>query len=481
MPALASVALMMVVCAAAPQSDPADVVSALEDAVAQAIARAEPSVVSIARERTEDGDTTLAIRGVRRPSQPPSMLREHDRFGDPLPLGEVIPDEAFSFDYGSGVVIGESGQILTAYHVVKGASKLFVKWRDGKAFEAEIIAADPRSDLAVIVPRPLPGTRVPSLKPLPLGDATKLRKGSFLIALGSPFNAGKNASPSASWGILANRARRIEQTAEEDQSMIRHLRHYPTLLQLDAKLNVGMSGGAVVNLKGELVGLTTDAASPAGFDAHAGYAIPMDAMTRRAIDLLIQGKEVEYGFLGVGLNREVANQIETVQPESPAGQGDLLKGDIIVEVGDQPINDGDTLILAVNSAPVGKDVKLKVLRDGKILEKHVLVSKLAIPGGVIATNRPRPWRGLRIDFVSALPLGAYSTHLLDLMAKGGVGIAEVVPGSPAEAAGLKAGEVITQVQHKRVRTPAEFREAVAELDGPVTVEVEGKSKTIKDD
>ena len=192
------------------------------------------------------------------------------------------------------------GEILTTFHVVKGASKLVVRAYGGKVFDAEIIAADPRSDLAVIVPRDDPRRRRrPSLKPITLGDGTKVRKGMFLVALGNPFNAGRDGKASASWGILANLARRIDSSQVEPT--VRQLRHYPTMLQLDAKLNLGMAGGAVINLKGEMVGLTTNAANVGGFDSQAGYALPIDTLTRRAIEALKQGREVEYGFLGVKL------------------------------------------------------------------------------------------------------------------------------------------------------------------------------------
>ena len=133
-----------------------------------------------------------------------------------------------------------------------------------------------------------------------MGDATKLRKGAFLIALGNPFNAARDGKPSASWGILSNIARKLDrQISTRYQPAAHSASRSPHALQLDAKLNLGMSGGAVINLKGELVGLTTMAASPAGFDAMAGYAMPMDRMGRRAVETLRQGKEIEYGLLGI--------------------------------------------------------------------------------------------------------------------------------------------------------------------------------------
>ncbi len=229
-----------------PALSPSDVVAALETAVADAIARAEFSVVAIARTKGENGDVTTAIRG-RNPAPVNTDPRTLSHQGNFAPgRGEYV-----SFDFGSGVVVGEHGEILTTLHVVKGAERIEVRAVDRQYFEAEIIAADPRSDLAVIVPRQIPGVAPPRLRPIALGDAHDLRRGTFLVALGNPFNAAHDGKPSASWGILSNVARRLEPSIEDSQMRKFQLRHYPTLLQLDAKLNLGMSGGAVINLRSE--------------------------------------------------------------------------------------------------------------------------------------------------------------------------------------------------------------------------------------
>src|SRR5262249_40398802 len=147
---------------------------------------------------------------------------------------------------------------------------------------------------------------------LRLGDADKLRQGNFLICLGNPYNAARDGKASASLGILSNLARRLDPPADQDINIRRFFKFQPTLMQLDSHLNLGMSGGAVINIKGEFVGLTTTGASPVGYDAAAGYAIPMDALGRRAVSELIQGKEVEYSFIGIGLD-QTPNMISDVQ------------------------------------------------------------------------------------------------------------------------------------------------------------------------
>jgi S1-C subfamily serine protease len=471
MPNLIPLLCALWACADPPSTPaaPAEVVSALETALGDAIAKAEPSVVAIARNKNEDGDETTAVRG-RNPSPPSSDPRVVAK--QPGPLG----GEVVAFDYGSGVVIGDAGEILTAFHVVKGAARLEVRAVDRQSFEAEVIAADPRSDLAVIVPREIPGVAAPKLRPLPIGDAGRLRRGAFLVALGNPFNAAaRDGQPSASWGILSNLSRRLEPTLDEFRERRVHLRHYPTLLQLDAKLNLGMSGGAVVNLKGELVGLTTSLASVAGFDAMAGYAIPMDILGRRIVEALKQGKEFEYGLLGIQLDPLGSNKVERAQPGTPADEGNVLVNDQILAVGEFPVRDADSLVLAINAMPAGTRVRLKIQRQDQTIERTVELAKFRVDGEVIATNRPAPWRGLHVDYSSLRAASAVG----DTLDRVGVLVTEVESESPADKAGLKKDQIIRTIEGQRVKTPRDFRRVVGHLDGPVTLGTDLGPVTIK--
>ena len=452
-----------------PPPSPIDIVAALETALGDAIARAEPSVVAIAREKDGKSEETAAVRGrMAAPVVPQEMPLG---FGNFRNFDDVDDHDYIASDYGSGVVIGDKGEILTSFHVVKGASRLLVRAPGLKEFDAEVLAADPRSDLAVIVPRDVPGLRRPPLRPITLGDGTKVRKGMFLLALGNPFNAGRDGKASASWGILANVARRVDTAQVEPQK--RQLRHYPTMLQLDAKLNLGMSGGAVVNLKGEMIGLTTNAANVGGFDSQAGYALPIDTLTRRAIEALKQGREVEYGFLGVQLPADNSNRIENVQHGTPADEGGLGPGDVVLSIGSLPVVDSDTLVLAVNAFNPGSPIKVRVRREGLEIEKTVVLSKFRVMGEVIATNRPTTWRGLRVDFVSTNPRVIYGPDVLKAMAQGGVLVTEVQPGSAADEAGIKVGQIIVGVDGQPIKTPADFAKAVENLKGTVNLTTEG--------
>ena len=476
MPMLMPLALVLLSWAdppSPPAVTPAQVVAALESALQDAIARAEPSVVAIGRDKSENDETT-AVRG--RDPLPPRGNIERRLMPNPFdPMGT----DSLTFDFGSGVVIGDQGEILTAFHVVKGAARLKVRAVGRQAFDAEIIAADPRSDLAVIVPKEAGGPP-PKLKPIALGDATTLRKGAFLVALGNPFNAARDGRASASWGILANVARRLEPSPEEQNRQEMHLRNYPTLLQLDAKLNLGMSGGAVINLKGELVGLTTAAANAAGFDAQAGYAIPVDTLGRRVIETLKQGKEYEYGMLGIRLDTQGwTNRVNSADPGSPAADGGVQINDLIAAVGDIAVTDADSLVVAINSVPAGEPVVLKIVREGKPIERTVTLAKLRVRTPVIATNRPSAWRGLRVDYVSTLTNTTFAPELMEAMARRGVVVSDVEGGSEAEKAGLKKDQIITRVDGKPVPNPREFARVVAGLKGPIRLDTDQGAVTLK--
>jgi S1-C subfamily serine protease len=450
--------------------DPVDVVSALETRVADAIARAQPSIVAITRIPNDSGETS-AIRG-RNPLPPGPPAEEVEPVFNGLRAEVVRPGfpnaaapeyPALPGDFGGGVVIGPEGQILTTFHLLKGAGRIRVR-APGAAFDAEILAADPRTDLAVIVPRP-GATLSKPLPPLVLGDASKLRQGSFLVALGNPFNSARDGRASAGLGILSNVARRLEPPRGENINIRQFFKFQATLMQLDTRLNLGMSGGAVINLKGELVGITTSEASPSGYDAAAGYAIPLDALGRRAVGELIQGKEVEYGFIGIGLGPE-PNTVDRVERDTPAWKANLATGDRIVAVGDKTLeNDESALQLALASVPVGEVVRLKVLHEGKLVERSLVMSKYPVLGGAIATNRPPAWRGLRIDFTSVLTRKLDTEETLRTMSRGGVGVVEVEPQSPAASGGLNLGQVILAVDDHDVATPAEFRAAVEKSEG----------------
>jgi serine protease Do len=223
-------------------------------------------------------------------------------------------------------------------------------------------------------------------------------------------------------------------------------------------------------MRGELIGLTTTAATIAGHEQPAGYAIPIDATTRRIIDTLKQGREVEYGMLGVGFGQlasEPANikgsRLTLVQvfAGGPAARAGLATGDIVTRVADQPVDDVDSVQLAVSNLPPSTKTKIDYVHGGQPATTSVTLAKLAVAGKKIASVRPAAWRGIRVDFATALEAAeltqAASSGAID--PEGCVLVAEVEEKSAAWNAGVRKGMFISQVGGKRVTTPAEFQAA----------------------
>ena len=415
------------------------VAAALENLLVDAIARSEKSVVAIARVDNDD-----AAQGQLKAIIP----------SDP----SYVPD-----GYGTGVIVGRDGLILTYYHVLGLKSRHFVTTCERKTYPAHIKAADPRSDLAVLE------IEASNLSPIPLGDAATVKKGQIVVALGNPYAIASDGQASASWGIVSNLGRKVGPRGD-DEAAARddHLYHHGSLIQTDAKLNLGTSGGALLNLKGEMIGLTTSLAATPGYEQAAGYAMPVDDMFRRVVDTLKEGREVEYGYLGVlPENVEGARgaRIEHVESGSPAERSGVKKDDVVTQINGQPIFDKDGLMLQVGRLPVEATVQLTVLRNGEKLPIRVELSKFPVRGTKVVTRQAPSWRGLRVDYASALPPRPFMQPDPD----GCVVVTEIEPGSPAADGQLQVGMYINRVDSVQVRTPREFRAAVANKTGDVSL------------
>ena len=265
--------------------------AAIENALVQSIASAEKSVVAVARVRKEQGGDSVRLE-----------LRP-DAFGRRLSIGSPPSPTDPSFvpnEYGTGVVVDRRGLILTACHVLGDENdNYYVTAADRRVYRAWIKAADPRSDLAVLS---IDGTDMASanLIPIRMGNAATLRKGQIVVTLGNPYAIARDGQSSAGWGIVSNLGRKAPPLPDEtDISGKTTLHHFGGLIQTDARLHLGTSGGPLLNLRGEMIGLCVSSAATAGYESSAGYAIPVDATFRRVLDALKQGREAEYGFLGI--------------------------------------------------------------------------------------------------------------------------------------------------------------------------------------
>jgi serine protease Do len=485
------------------QADDGGLASAriFESALVDAIATAEPSVVSIARLPRANRDGLTPARVELAP-----------------PGGQPTETSFVPTDFGSGVILGggegsDERYVLTAAHVVFGRrsygetpaperltdTAIFVRLKTRHVVAAELVAADQRSDLAVLrLPLAEAGIPVDHASPIAFSDGQPLAKGRLVIALGNPYAIARDGSSSASIGIVSNTSRRpwpprgmLSDPTEEDLT----IHHYGTLLHVDTRLNLGMSGGALVDLDGRLVGLTTAMAALEGYEKSAGYAVPIDRAAQRIIESLRQGYEVEYGFLGIqpgeadgaqmAQHRKLTNQataarVRRVAPRSPAEQGGLRPNDIVLSVDGVDVYSDIDLVREVGWLGPDAVARLSVLRpdENRVLEVECRLGKWPVYDeslSVATRERHSVWRGLHIDYSTArkryLPANPLSSY------PAGVVIIRVDPGSPAADAGLAEGQFIVQVGSQNVRSPAEFQQAVSSATGETTLHL-GDGRTI---
>jgi S1-C subfamily serine protease len=446
---------------------------ALQESVEQVIERAEPSIACILVSRSdayrEFGFPPSGIPGQlgRFDSGPHSgnpsaddPRRRQKQLALDLSLPDTVPEH-----YGSGVVIDASGLVLTNAHVVNRATKIFVRLPGARGSWADIHALDPRSDLAVLRLLDPP----PRLQAIKIGDSARLRKGTFVVALSNPFAAGfRDGSPSASLGIVSNLRRRAPGQLSDFERSRGNIHHFGSLLQTDVRLHLGCSGGALLNLQGELIGLTTAIAAISGAETPGGFAVPMDTGIRRIVESLRRGEEVEYGFLGVRLYPETDSHrgqgvsLHDVPMGGPAAKGGLSGGDVIVGVDGVPVRENDDLFLLVGTKLAGNRVQIDVTRGygGPHRTCEVKLAKFPVPGTPIASRRARPRLGLRVDYASVL-----GQHMRSIPE--GVVVRDVEPNSPAERAGLRPDTIIRKVNRDNVDSPAEFYAAMDQAVGPV--------------
>ncbi len=450
--------------AAGPEISGLQAAVALEDVLVKAIAQAEKSVVAIARvKRNESASDAIDSRpdpfGQFRFNVPPKP-------DDP----DFIPN-----DYATGVVVG-NGLVLTAQHVLQENSDYWITTAGHATYKARVMAADPRSDLAVLA------IDARDLIPIKFGDVTKLKKGQIVITLGNPYAIARDGQVSASWGIVANLARKdgpqLDRTTPSGLDKLKPALHQNgTLIQTDAKLNLGTSGGALVNLKGEMVGLTISLSAVLGYEQAAGFALPVDETFRRALELLKQGREVEYGFLGVSpallswderASGKHGVLIKDIVHGTPAQRSGLSANDVVMQVNEQPVHDPDQLMLSLGKLPPEAEVRLTVAHhNGVVSTVPVQLAKYCVRGEKIVTVRPPAWRGVRVDYVTASKEFRDWTYHGRVDLDGSVLVTEVEPNSPAWNEGLRPDMMISHVENKRVITPKDFHEAVADKEGPV--------------
>jgi serine protease Do len=451
----------------APSLDAATIARAVETAIRDAAEHAGPAVVNISVVREVDNPLGLDESDI--PPDIPEGLRE--RFRDYFERhreGQPFRSQG----NGSGCIISPDGFILTSEHVVRKAVQIEVTLATRKRYEARVVGADPRRDLAVI--------RIQA-KGLPVarfGDATRLRRGQFVLALGSPFGFGRDGQASVSFGVVSGTGRAIPGIGRELD------RYYGDLIQTDAAVNPGNSGGPLVDLDGEVVGVNAVISSRDGSSDGVGFAVPINLRTRTIIERLMKGEEVAYGFLGVemqevgeeeakrtGAETGVGAFVVRVLEGTPAEKAGLKHGDVILSVDAEAVRDPDDLVQAVQATPVGDKIRLGILRAGRKQTLLVETIRRPPPDELMASRASGAWwRGMRVE-----PLSKELREGTNLKPdQPGVFVREVRDASPAAEAGLAPGMVLDQVGDQKIASVREFLAATRDKKGPCFVHVVGQ-------
>ncbi|WP_290611779.1 Do family serine endopeptidase [Arsukibacterium sp. UBA3155] len=352
--------------------------------------------------------------------------------------GNQRQEQPFS-GLGSGVIIdAEKGYIVTNNHVVQDADKIQIKLKDGRSFTANKLGADPQSDIALLQ------IEAKNLVQIPLADSDKLRVGDYAIAIGNPFGLEQTVTS----GIVSSLGRSgLNMDGFED------------FIQTDAAINRGNSGGALVNLRGELIGINTAILGPNGGNVGIGFSIPSNMM-KNLVDQIIEFGQIRRGSLGVrgndvnselteALNLNVSKGafVNEVLPDTAAAKAGLKAGDVIVSMNGNRIQSFNELRAKIATLGANRKAELGILRDGK--ERSVTVTLQELASGQLAANQLHP-----------MLQGAILNN-----GERGVEITELANGSVAEQIGLRQGDIITGVNRQRVSNLADLRQILEGRQG----------------
>ncbi len=356
------------------------------------------------------------------------------------------PERGYSA--GSGVIIdAKRGHVVTNHHLIEDADEITVKLKDRREFAAELIGSDPATDIALLK------IDAKDLHSLPFGDSEELSVGDFVIAIGNPFNLGQTVTS----GIVSALGRGgFSRDGYED------------FIQTDASINRGNSGGALVDIDGQLVGINTVIVSPSGVSAGLGFAVPT-SIVKVIADQLLEFGEVRRGHLGImilDLQPEDIDALDLkttggvivreVLPDGGAEAAGVEPGDVIVSLDGEEVIGSRDLRARVGLAQIGEKVELGIIRDGKRRRLKATI-EMASPATVAGADTTPKLAGARLGDL------APDHQLFDRVR--GVAVLEVTPGSPAWLAGLRASDVILRANYQRVTNVGELDQLVADANG----------------
>src|SRR5579885_3432403 len=417
----------------------------------------EGNIVSYANTVDHVAPAVVTVRSAKRVRAPQQFPFSNDPFFGWLFGGEQgaqrPPVEEHAL--GSGVIVRSDGYILTNDHVIDGAEEISVDLVDRRTFKAKLVGADKPSDLAVLK------IEANNLPVLPLGNSDQVRVGDVCLAVGNPLGIGETVTA----GIISAKGR---QTDLSDGS-------FEDFLQTDAPINRGNSGGALVNTRGELIGINSQILSPnGGGNIGIGFAIPSNMAKTVMTQLLAHGK-VSRGQLGVtvqyitadlaaslGLKQVEGVLVSGVRPGSAAEKAGIKTGDVILDLNGKAINDVNSLRNSVAAAGAGADVTLTILRNGSRQQVKVKLNEFnseqtaANSGG--GGNDQTPAGRLGVELTPVTPEIAQQLGIP--RGTQGLAVASVDPGGAAAQAGIQQGDVILQINRQPVRSGNDVRSAL---------------------
>jgi serine protease Do len=354
---------------------------------------------------------------------------------------------------GSGVIVSADGHILTNEHVIDGAQDIKVDLANRKTYSAKVIGSDSPSDLAVLK------ISAGGLPVLELGNSDAVRVGDVCLAVGNPLGVGETVTS----GIISakQRATGLSSGSFED------------FLQTDAPINKGNSGGALVNTRGELIGINSQILSSTGASIGIGFAIPSN-MARTVMDQLTSKGKVERGMLGVGIQpvtsdlasslglKEVRGVlVNSVNSGGPADKAGIKSGDVILKLNGKDVNDPNTLRNEVAGTAPGTEVTLTIERNGMQQDIRAKLAELTPEAATAAAQSGGAQSGEKLG-ISVAPMNGDTARQLGLPANTqGLAVENVDPAGPAAQAGLQAGDVIVEVNRQKVRSADDLRRALA--------------------
>jgi serine protease Do len=408
--------------------------------------RAKPGVVNISTKKVVKGGGR-----VFRQFSPPSRERDpfRDFFGEDFFnrfFGDIPQRDYVQRSLGSGFIIDKEGYIITNNHVIEGASEIHVRLSTEKEYEAEVIGRDSKTDLALI--------KIKSWNDLPvveLGDSDKVEIGEWVMAIGNPFGL----SHTVTVGIVSAKGRVIGSGPYDDY------------IQTDASINPGNSGGPLFNINGEVVGINTAIVATG---QGIGFAIPINVAKEIIPQLKKKGK-VTRGGIGVyvqkltpelaksfGLEKSKGALVADVIPGGAAEAGGILRGDVITKFDGKEIDEMNELPRMVAATPVGKEVEVEILREGKPLKLKLKVGELKEEAPPPTVEKAEIELGMSVQEIT--PEIARQLQLKD---PGGVIVSNLEAGSPAEEAGVQRGDVIREINGQAIRKLSDYQRAVGKV------------------